>query len=268
MQNTPKRRNVSRTSSNVKSKDSKNKLNKKDENANVSDNKSSKFDIKNIIKGYFKFYKEKLMRKHIIIYIICLVVFFVMIATLISKINSTPNIAELAQKAKEVSEASNGVFSLIITKKIPLIFMIILAGIAPYFFIPVIGIASSYSLACDIVTNFNVLTGKASVIPMCIGAIIQLIAVGLSVATGIQYCILSTKRWRYSRNQDYSMLDFKRTFYEATGNKKKLKEVAKKKEEKTAKNEKNNVTVPYGYFVISFLISTVIIAIGTIISRV
>ena len=236
MQNTQKRRNVSRNSGNVKGKDSKNKLNKKDENTNVSDNKSSKFDIKNIMIGYFKFYKEKLMRKHIIVYIICL--------------------------------ASNGVFSLIITKKIPLIFMIILAGIAPYFFIPVIGIASSYSLACDIVTNFNVLTGKASVIPMCIGAIIQLIAVGLSVATGIQYCLLSTKRWRYSRNQDYSMLDFKRTFYEATGNKKKLKEVAKKKEEKTAKNEKNNVTVPYGYFVISFLISTVIIAIGTIISRV
>ncbi len=268
MQNTPKRRNVSRNSGNVKGKDSKNKLNKKDENANVSDNKSSKFDIKNIMIGYFKFYKEKLMRKHIIVYIICLVVFFVMIATLISKINSTPNIAELAQKAKEVSEASNGVFSLIITKKIPLIFMIILAGIAPYFFIPVIGVASSYSLACDIVTNFNVLTGKASVIPMCIGAIIQLIAVGLSVATGIQYCLLSTRRWRYSRNQDYSMLDFKRTFYEATGNKKKLKEITKKKEEKTAKNEKNNVTVPYGYFVISFLISTVIIAIGTIISRV
>lgn len=268
MQNTQKRRNVSRNSGNVKGKDSKNKLNKKDENANVSDNKSSKFGIKNIMRGYFKFYKEKLMRKHIIVYIICLVVFFVMISTLISKINSTPNIAELAQKAKEVSEDSNGVFSLIITKKIPLIFMIILAGIAPYFFIPVIGIASSYSLACDIVTNFNVLTGKASVIPMCIGAIIQLIAVGLSVATGIQYCLLSTKRWRYSRNQDYSMLDFKRTFYEATGNKKKLKEVAKKKEEKTAKNEKNNVTVPYGYFVISFLISTIIIAIGTIISRV
>ena len=246
MQNTQKRRNVSRNSGNVKGKDNKNKLNKKDENANVSDNKSSKFDIKNIMIGYFKFYKEKLMRKHIIVYIICLVVFFVMIATLISKINSTPNIAELAQKAKEVSEDSNGVFSLIITKKIPLIFMIILAGIAPYFFIPVIGIASSYSLACDIVTNFNVLTGKASVIPMCIGAIIQLIAVGLSVVTGIQYCLLSTKRWRYSRNQDYSMLDFKRTFYEATGNKKKLKEVAKKKEEKTAKNAQNNVTGPDG----------------------
>ena len=45
MQNTPKRRNVSRNSGNVKSKNSKNKLNKKDENGNVSDNKSSKFDI-------------------------------------------------------------------------------------------------------------------------------------------------------------------------------------------------------------------------------
>ena len=75
MQNTQKRRNVSRNSGNVKGKDSKNKLNKKDENANVSDNKSSKFDIKNIMRGYFKFYKEKLMRKHIIVYIICLVVF-------------------------------------------------------------------------------------------------------------------------------------------------------------------------------------------------
>ena len=82
MQNTQKRRNVSRNSGNVKGKDNKNKLNKKDENANVSDNKSSKFDIKNIMIGYFKFYKEKLMRKHIIVYIICLVVFFVMIATL------------------------------------------------------------------------------------------------------------------------------------------------------------------------------------------
>ena len=60
MQNTQKRRNVSRNSGNVKGKDSKNKLNKKDENANVSDNKSSKFGIKNIMIGYFKFYKEKL----------------------------------------------------------------------------------------------------------------------------------------------------------------------------------------------------------------
>lgn len=50
---------ISRNSGNVKGKDNKNKLNKKDENANVSDNKSSKFDIKNIMIGYFKFYKMK-----------------------------------------------------------------------------------------------------------------------------------------------------------------------------------------------------------------
>ena len=48
MQNTPKRRNVSRTSSNVKSKNSKSKLNINDENVNVSDNKGSNFGIKNI----------------------------------------------------------------------------------------------------------------------------------------------------------------------------------------------------------------------------
>ncbi len=259
MVNNKKRRNVPK------------KLNEKEHvnnEKNVGTNKDSKIDLKSIIKGYIGFYKQKLMRKHIIVYIICLVVFFVMIATLISKINATPNIAELAQKAKEASETSEGIFSLIFKKKISLVFIIILAGIAPYFFIPVIGIAYSSSLAYDIASNFNVLTGKASVVPMCIGAVVQLIAVGLSVATGIEYCLLSTKKWRYARNQDYSMIDFKRNLYEATNNKKKLKEITKKKEEKAKKNEKNNVSIPYGYFLISFVISVVIITIGTLIARV
>ena len=235
---------------------------------NIDKKNTEKFDIKYVIKDYFKFYKQKLMRKHIIVYVICLVIFFVMIASLISKINSTPNISELAENAKVLSENSQGAFSLIFSKKLPLIFMIIFAGIAPYFFIPVIGIASAYGLAVDIVTNFNVLTGKSSVIPMCIGAIIELVSVSLAVATGIEYCLLSTKKWRYSRNQDYSMIDFKRTLYEATNNKKKLKEITKKKEEKNKKNEKNNVKIPYLHLLISFVISMIVIAIGTIIAKI
>lgn len=235
---------------------------------NIYQKNTKKIDFKFVIKDYFKFYKQKLMKKHIIVYIICLVVFFVMIASLISKINSTPNISELAQNVKMLSENSQGIFSLIFSKKLPLIFMIIFAGIAPYFFIPVIGIGVAYGLAVDIVTNFNILTGKSSVVPMCIGAIIELIAVSLAVATGIEYCILSTKRWRYSRNQDYSMIDFKRTLYEATNNQKKLNEITKKKEEKLKKNEKNNVKIPYLHLLISFVISIIIIAIGTIIAKV
>lgn len=261
MENTKKRRNVNKKVTNdLNNIIEEKKVNVKEERKNNN--------LKSIIKSYFKFYKQKLMRKHIITYIICLIVFFVMIASLISKINSTPNIAELVENAKKISENSKGVFSLILSKKIPLLFMTIFAGIAPYFFIPVIGIGTSYSLAADIVTNFNVLTGKASVIPMCIGAIIELMAVGLAVATGIEYCILSTKKWRYSRNQDYSMLDFKRTFYEATNNKKKLNEVNKKKKEKEIKNEKNNVKIPYNYFIISFVISVIIMTIGTVIAKV
>ena len=265
VENTKKRRNVSTKSKNKsKLKDVNSIKNKKE----IETKEEKNINFKYIIKDYFKFYKQKLMRKHIITYIICLIVFFVIIAWLISKINSTPNIAELAENAKIISENSKGVFSLIISKKIPLIFMIIFAGIAPYFFIPVLGIGASYSLAVDIVTNFNVLTGKSSVIPMCIGAIIELIAVSLAIATGVEYCILSTKKWRYSRNQDYSMIDFKRTLYEATNNKKKLNEINKKKQERDAKNEKNNVKIPYVYLLTSFVISVIVIAIGTIIAKV
>lgn len=250
-----------------KEKKRRNVPNKKSEDLG-NEKKENKINFKYIMKDYFKFYKQKLMKKHIVVYIICLIVFFVMIASLISKINSTPNIAQLAESAKMLSENAKSVFSLIVYEKIPLLFMIVFAGIAPYFFVPVLGIGVSYSLAVDIVSNFNVLTGKSSVIPMCIGAIFQLIAVGLAVAAGIEFCILSTRKWRYSRNQDYSMIDFKRTLYEATKNDKKLKEINKKKEVKQEKNEKNNVKVPYMHLLISFVISIIIIAVGTIIGKV
>ena len=80
VENTKKRRNVSNMrKSEIKSKDANNIQNKKE---NAKNEKSINF--KYIIKDYFKFYKQKLMRKHIIIYIICLIVFFVIVASRIS----------------------------------------------------------------------------------------------------------------------------------------------------------------------------------------
>lgn len=246
-------------------------INKQNDENNIKEttqNVKKDINFKNILKDYFKFYKTNLMKKHVVMYIICLVVFFFFIATFISRIKSTPNIAELAENAKKISENSEGIFLLILKRKIPLLFMIIFAGIVPYLFVPVMGVGTSYYLALDISTNFNVLTGKSSVIPMCIGAIIQLIAVSLAIASGIKYTLISTKRWRYSRNQDYSMLDFKMRLYEATNNKNKLKKAIKKKEEKMNKNEKNNVKVPYLYFFISLLLSILMISIGTLIAKI
>ena len=246
-------------------------VNKQNDENNIKKNNQKvqkEIGFKNILKDYFNFYKTNLMKKHVIIYIICLAVFFFFIATFISRINSTPNIAELAENAKKISENSEGIFILIVKRKIPLLFMIIFAGIVPYLFVPVMGVGTSYYMALDIATNFNVLTGKSSVISMCIGAIIQLIAVSLAIASGVKYTLISTKRWRYSRNQDYSMLDFKMRLYETTNNKNKLKKVIKKKEEKMNKNEKNNVKVPYLYFLISLLLSILIISIGTLIAKI
>lgn len=229
---------------------------------------TTSLSFKNVMKNYCKFYNEKLKKKHIIVYIISLVAFFIIMAYLISKVNSTPDIASLVEKTKELKENSKSLASLILYEKIPLTFMIILSGIAPYFFIPVIGVGVSYNLAFNIVSNFNVLTGKSSIVFMCIGAIIEQIGICLAIATGIEYCIITTKKWRYTRNQDYSMLDFKKTFYEATKNNKKLKETKSKQELKKKKNEKNNVKVPYMYLLVSFIVSSLIIIIGTIIAKV
>jgi len=252
----------------VKEKNVKRNIKEKSATKNNIKSNNKYISIKYILTEYFKFYKTKLMKKHIVVYILCLIIFFAMLSYFISKVDSAPNIAELAENAKKISENAPDIFSFILSKKVPLVALIIVAGMVPYIFIPVIGMAMSYNLALEIATNFNVLTGKSSVVFMSIGAIIQLIAISLSVSAGIHYCIISTKKWRYSKSQDYSMLDFKKTLYEATNNKKKLNEVKKKKEEKNKKNEKNNVKVPYLHLIISFLISAVIIIIGTLIAEV
>ncbi len=236
------------------------------ENKKLNDNNSNvkeKLSFKYILKDYFKFYKTDLRKKQIILFILSIAIFGIFMGAHISNLKNEDYIAQI-QNIGQNTESFN-LFETIFKEKILVTFVLILAGITPYLYISVLGISVGYQLAYEMVEVLFVAGNNGNVILMCIGAIIQTIGFSLASATGIVWCKISTKRRKYANSKDKSFLDFKKEFYLLKGDDKKIKELEQKRKEKAQKDEKNNVNVPYLRLLISFVISSIIVLIGTIV---
>ncbi len=227
-------------------------------------NRNIKSGIIDLIKKYFEFYNTNLKRKHAVIYIISMIIFFIFLSFFISNIDVTQNINNISQDA--VSQEKTSIIKMIFEDKIPLVLLIIFAGITPYINVPVLGIFSSYSLAISIVNTFGKTNNNLNLILSSFGSILELFGIALSIATGIYYCSLSTKKSKYNKMSQLNMNDIKRNIYQITKNDKKIDELDKKLEAKRIEKEKFNVKIPYINLIISGIISIIIVIIGTIIS--
>lgn len=218
---------------------------------------------KNILFEYFNYYKNKLIRKNIVIFILSVLLFAIFLGNYISNLNNS----DFLEQVKNIgtSQANYGVISNIIKNKIPTLFIIILAGITPYFYISTLGIFSGVQLASEIFSKISVANNTNSIVFMCIGAIIQMVGFSLAASTGMNWCTIMIKRNRYFSGRENSVLDFRQEYYRLKNDSKKLEQLKKKKKEKLLKNEKNNVKVPYKMFIMSFLISCLIVILGTLI---
>lgn len=228
-------------------------------------NNSNKKDT--LFIDYLKFYKENLRKNHLIIYILLLIVFFI---TIIININSIQISQEISDNLNNITSQANNVniFKLIVTEKIPLTFLVIFAGITPYFYLSILGFIYPYLQALDMIEAFYAMDKVSNLILMSIGCIIEFIGFGLAIVNGFYYCKLSSKRFRYNQSKSYSFNDVKKNFYSATRKEEKLKELTKKMEDKAKEKEKLNVKIPYNMLFISFVISTVIVVIGSLIARI
>ncbi len=257
----------------AREKKSKNNIYKKeidnnDKIKNVKKQTNSNNTFILLLKEYYKFYKENLKKKHIVIFVICLCIFFIVFSAYMSKISATPNITDLIKNSEEANISSNNVFTTIFSQNIPAVFVTILAGIVPYVYIPVLGVAYAYTYAVNIVENFATFSHVGNVVCMTIGAIINLFSISFAIATGICYCKFSTKRQKYNKTDAYTLNSIKKKFYEDTKNKEKLKQLENKIKNKEVERQKYNVKVPYINILISFIISSIIIIIGTLISAI
>ena len=217
---------------------------------------------KAILKEYISFYNKNLKFKHIVSAILMVIVFAICLKISLS---TTANLS--AENIEELKQSQISFFNAVIKEKIPLNFLIIFAGISPFLYISVIGIFSPYNLAISAATSYAINGNEFLVVIMCLGALIQIIGLSLSVATGMYYCSLSTKKYRYSQTISFGYKDVKKAIYEIRKDEKKVKQIDEEKRKKAEKREKLNVKVPYKMFVISFLIATIITIIGTIVLK-
>lgn len=227
-------------------------------------NKKNNFQI--FFSNYYTFYKENIKKKHIVVFVICLCIFFITFATCMSKITSSPDIATLIKNSEETQQNSASIISIIFKQNIPSVFVTMLAGIVPYVYIPVVGIGYAYIYAVNIIEYFATFSHTGNVIFMTIGAIINLVAISYAVATGMHYCKLVTKKQKYNRTDNYTINDVRKKFYKETKNEEKLKKLEEKIKKREIERQNAYVKVPYVNLLVSFLISSIIIIIGSLIS--
>lgn len=223
--------------------------------------------IPKVFKDFITFYNENLRKKHIIVYVISLIIFFMFLAMFISNIDVTTSIEIIAQNAKQSSNEYN-VFKEIIKQTIPAIFLTIFAGITPFVYLSVIGFYYPYILAGDIAHLFLMTSSNGNLIFMTAGAIIKIFAMALAMVTGFYYCSISSKKFRYSQRKGFGLYNVKKQIYEIKNNEEKLKRLEEDKRKKDEKIEKLNVNVPYKNLGIAFIISSVIAIIGTFIAAI
>lgn len=218
----------------------------------------SKF--KDMIKHYLSFYKKNLRKKHIVIYILSLVFFTFFIVNFISNMSETN---KLLAQMNNVNEHTN-VFSNIIKEKVPLTFLFIFSGIAPFAYIPILGIAVyPYILSTELI-NMSIL----NIMVATIGGVIQLFGVSLAIAAGIYYCTNSTKKFRYNQSSTFGFDDVKQQIYEATKKQDKLQKLEEKRQSKMEKREKLNVKIDYRSLLFTGVISTIFVVVAALITGV
>lgn len=219
--------------------------------------------INKMIMEYIKFYKDNLKRKTIILFILNLVLFFICFSVLMSNIDFN----EMLKEVEIGNLGHNSIFSML-KEKLLIALLLIVSGITPYIYIPIIGIFSAYSYAASIVALFGLTNQAFNLIAMTIGAIIQLFGISITISQGIYYCGLSTKSFRYSQKSSFGITDVKKAIYEIKKDEKKVNEITKKQEERKQSIERLNVKIPYKMLVMSFVLSSIFIIIGTLIARI
>ena len=227
--------------------------------SDIKKDESLKNGIIDIIKEYKKFYKENLKIKHIVMTIIMIIIFFILVKL---QWNSISDMSTSSEDTSNITK--NTIIQAIVKNEAPVNFLLILAGISPYLYVSVLGVFTTYTLLIEITSTYLLNKSIFTLIISSIGAIIKIIAYSLSIATGMYYCSLSTKRFKYSQISFFGYTDFKKAIYQIRGNEEKVHEMDIQKEKNIEKKLSYNVKVPYKLFVVSFIISLVLSAIGTI----
>ena len=223
--------------------------------------KKFKIDIKNskdVWGNLVSFYREHIMIIHAIIFVISLVLFSISFFTTFPKIKSGAVSIDQTYTAKGLGK--------MIREDALLSFVIVFAGITPFCYLSVIGIAQSMLMVDQYAMRYAV--GSSFLFTSFIGGLIQLVGVALCVAVGMYYCKLSTKKNKYYHQSSFGMDDIKERFYDLRKDEKKMEELKKKREEKARIIQEANIKIPYFSIILLGFIGFLFQFVGTLIAAI
>ena len=154
-------------------------------------------DAGNFISKIISFYKNNIAKIHIVIAIICALLFLVTFFGELFKykngeitVNNSRNVFSLLSSIKD-----NAFYS----------FVVILAGITPYFYLSAIGIFYSAFIAERF--TYRCVVGASLTFTSVVGGIVYCIGSSLCIAIGLYLCYLSSKKRKYYNKLGYTFDD-------------------------------------------------------------
>lgn len=213
--------------------------------------------MKKILKDYIEFYKKNIKKKHIVCTIISMIIFVIFLVS---------NIIDFSGM-EQINYAKNNTYLQAFQENALLSFIIIFAGITPYFFLSIVGFTAMYNISTKVALLYLSSNSAFTLIIYCIIAFAISVAYSLCIATGLHYCTLSSKKFTYSQKKGFKFSDLKMSIYKLRKNQKKIEELEQKNKIEMEKAEKLNVKVPYLKYVISFVISVIILTLTSIVIR-
>lgn len=229
----------------------------KTKNSNINRKKNINKDVKkeDIIRNYIEFYNKNIKKIHILISFLAIILFIIFVVAKIHEFSSGENVYEKSTYFEQLKY------------NFMLSFLIIFAGITPFFFLSVIGVADIFANATKIAGSFALTHNVAVLVLGIILGIISVIVICLLIAVGIYYCTLSSKKFIYSQKKGFTLKEFKLSFYKLRKSEEKIKEMEEKIKKENLKAEKLNVKVPYLNFLITYIIANIILLITAIVIR-
>ncbi|MBR2784612.1 MAG: hypothetical protein IKD74_01315 [Clostridia bacterium] len=231
----------------------------KEKQQSKKDTKKFKVGIKDgsdIWSNLVSFYREHIMILHIVMFVIALILFGFSFFTTLPKVKSGGVNIDPLSTVKGLGD--------LLREDALLSIVVIFAGITPYCYLSIIGLAQSMVIVDQMALRYAF--GSGFFATSLIGGIIQVIGIALCVAVGLYYCKLSTKKNKYYHQSSFGMDDVKASFYDLRKDEKKLEELNKKREEKAKKIEEANIKIPYLNIILLGVVGCIIQVVGTLIA--
>lgn len=193
--------------------------------------------IKKFFKSIYDFYNQNLKKTFLILLAISVVLIIL----------GVPTVVQILKASGETEEIINDVsFINVYSTNLQIVFFIVLAGIVPYIYVPIVGVFAGIILeiskfAVLIVDKGYLMATAIYLVPM----LLNICIISIAVSLGIYMSKTVTAKYRLTNVKSMNLTKFRIDLYDMLKKEDKKEALEKKREQKIAALEKKNRKLDY-----------------------